>query len=161
MLVKKSSVKTTREYFKWEIPEHYNIGVDVCDRLAALVPDQVAILHDDGLQVEEVTYDQLKCRSNALANLLQDIGVGAGDRIGILLPQNPWTAVAHIAAWKMGAISIPLFMLFGREALEYRLLDSSAKVVVTGVEGAAKIEQIRDQPRTATTRAGARTIALR
>ena len=76
---------------------------------------------------------------------LVGMGVGREDRIGILLPQHPWTAVAHIAAWKMGAISIPLFMLFGPEALAYRLRDSAARVIITNAEGAEKLSKFRDQ----------------
>jgi len=149
MLIKKESLKVIRDEFVWDIPERYNMGVDVCDRWALARPEQVAIIHDtggkSGHSVEEVTYQGLKSRSNRLANLLAALGVNQKDRIGILLPQHPWTAIAHIAAWKMGAISIPLFTLFGEEALEYRLSDSSARVVITNDEGVRKISSIRDR----------------
>ena len=62
-----------------------------------------------------------------------------GDRIAVLLPQGVETALAHIAALKMGCISLPLFTLFGPDALLHRLKDSGAKVVITNAEGAAKI----------------------
>jgi acetyl-CoA synthetase len=149
MLNKKESLEAVRSEFVWNIPERYNMGVDVCDRWSLTCPDQVAIIHDDGSgskeSVEEITYQDLKSRSNQLANLLTSLGVSQGDRVGILLPQHPWTAVSHISAWKMGAISIPLFTLFGEEALEYRLTDSSARVIVTNAEGARKITAIRDR----------------
>src|SRR3546814_12057322 len=77
--------------------------------------------------------------SNRLANLFLALGAKPGDRIGILLPQAPETAWAHIAAYKIGCIAIPLFTLFGAEALCYRLADSAALVVVTNAEGAAKL----------------------
>jgi acetyl-CoA synthetase len=147
MLNKRESLKAVRNEFAWNIPERYNMGVDVCDRWAITCPDQVAIIHDDGSEfegfVEEITYQDLKNRSNRLANLLTTLGVNQGDRVGILLPQHPWTAVSHIAAWKMGAISIPLCILFGEESLEFRLTDSSARVVITNEEGARKMSAIR------------------
>src|SRR3546814_11072073 len=83
--------------------------------------------------------------SNRLANLFLALGAKPGDRIGILLPQAPETAYAHIAAYKIGCIAIPLFTLFGAEALRYRLGDSGALVVVTNAEGAAKLAEIRSQ----------------
>src|SRR5690606_16405384 len=83
--------------------------------------------------------------SNRLGNLLLAHGLAPGDRVGILLPQAPETAFAHIAAYKTGCIAIPLFSLFGAEALRYRLGDSGARVVITNAEGAAKLAGIREQ----------------
>ncbi len=143
MLPRGETLEEVRGRFDWKIPEFFNIGVSVCDRWATEDADRVAIIHDNGEAVEHVSYGQLQAQSNQLMALLADLGVRAGDRVGILLPQNPWTAVAHIAAWKMGAISIPLFTLFGQEALQYRLSDSSTKVVVTDIDGVAKIREIR------------------
>ena len=59
------------------------------------------------------------------------LGLQPGDRVGILLPQCPETAIGHIATYKVGGIAIPLFTLFGSDALTYRLADSQAKVVIT------------------------------
>merc|ERR1712025_1043905 len=81
--------------------------------------------------------------SNRIANRLAADGVTRGDRVAILLPQAKETAAAHIAAHKLGAISIPLFMLFGDEALAFRLDDSGAKAVVTNKTGARKLAAIR------------------
>ena len=83
-------------------------------------------------------------RANRLANALAAQGLGRGDRIGILLPQSPEAAIAHVATYKMGAIAVPLFTLFGADALEYRLADSGARALVTDRENLAKIETIRD-----------------
>ncbi len=130
--------------FRWEIPEHYNIGVDVCDRWAARDPERLAIAYvaPDG-SLEEVTFGALRQRSNRLANLLAASGIARGDRVGVLLPQMPETALAHIAAHKLGAISLPLFMLFGAEALAFRLRDAGAKAVITNREGARKLSALR------------------
>lgn len=132
--------------FRWNIPEHYNIGVDVCDKWALREPDRLALIHiarDGG--VRRYSFGQMRALSNRMANLLHAHGAAQGDRIGILLPQAPETAFSHVAAYKNGCIAIPLFALFGAEALEYRLHDSGAKIVVTNAEGAAKLAGIRDR----------------
>lgn len=129
----------TRAAFRWEIPERYNIGVDVCDKWAAADPDRIALIEveeDDYGAVRETTFAELRAASNRFANVLASIGVGgngkdAGDRVAILLPQRRETAIAHIAAFKAGCVSLPLFTLFGPEALLHRLRDSGARVLVT------------------------------
>jgi acetyl-CoA synthetase len=130
--------------FRWQIPERYNIGVDVCDRWAAHAPDQAAILEVDGRgDVAPITYSELRNRSNRLANVLADCGVRRGDRVAVLLPQMHQTAVAHIAIYKSGAIAVPLAALFGVDALEYRLRDAGVKALVTNDVGATKVASIR------------------
>ena len=133
-----------RARFAWHVPEFYNIGVDVCDRRAALEPDRVAIVDvgDDGAG-RDVTFAALRAMSNRLANLLVAAGIGQGDRVGVLLPQMTETAAAHVAVFKLGGISIPLFTLFGEEALQHRLGDSGARAVVTNRDGATKLAGIR------------------
>ena len=116
--------------FRWQVPERYNIGVDVCDRWAAREPERVALTFvgvDN--QARDYSYRDLRDWSNRLANLLRQLGVARGDRVAMLLPQAPETAVGHIAAYKLGAVAVPLFALFGPEALQYRLANSGAKAV--------------------------------
>ena len=125
--------------FRWEIPEHYNIGVDICDKWAEQ-PDRLALIFEnDNGQVEKHRFQDLKRLSNRLANGLKASGIGQGDRFAILLPQCPETAISHIAAYKIGAIAIPLFTLFGTDALSYRLADSAAKGIVTDSANLPKI----------------------
>jgi acetyl-CoA synthetase len=144
MLPSASSYAELCGRFRWEIPEFYNIGVDVCDRWAAAEPDRLALtdVRDDGDR--HFTYGDLRALSNQTANLLRAEGVARGDRVGILLPQTPETAYSHIAAYKLGAIAIPLFTLFGAEALQHRLADSGAVAIITDTRGAARIAGLRD-----------------
>ncbi|MGD9220612.1 MAG: AMP-binding protein, partial [Desulfobacterales bacterium] len=129
--------------FRWKIPEHYNIGVDICDKWAAQ-PDRLALVYEnESGQVERYSFADLKRLSNRLANGLKASGIEQGDRFGILLPQCPETAISHIAAYKIGAIAIPLFTLFGTDALEYRLSNSAAKGIVTDSANLPKIMEIR------------------
>jgi len=130
--------------FRWEIPEYYNIGMDICDKWADQ-PDRLALIYEDESgRVKKYTFADLKRLSNRLANGLNASGIGPGDRFGILLPQCPETAISHIAAYKLGAIAIPLFTLFGTDALEYRLSNSEAKGIVTDRENLPKIMEIRE-----------------
>jgi len=130
--------------FRWRIPQRYNIGVDVCDRWAARDPARVAILDvaPDG-RIAPVTYGALREASNRLANVLAANGVAAGDRVAILLSQGPAVATAHVAAYKLGAVAVPLATLFGVEALGYRLGDAGARALVTDATSLAKLARIR------------------
>ena len=145
MLQKKSTYNEVYEGFHWNIPEFYNIGIDVCDKWADERYRLALIYEDEGGRTEKFTFWDIKNLSNRLANALRANGVASGDRIGILLPQCPETAIAHIAVYKLGAIAIPLFTLFGPDALEYRLMNSGAKAVVTDGTNIEKLLQIRDR----------------
>ncbi len=144
MLTRADSYAALHRDFRWQVPDRYNIGVDVCDRWAAVEPGRLALsfIGPDGA-ARDYSYGELRAWSNRLANLLRDLGIGRGDRVAVLLPQAPETAVAHIAIYKLGAIAVPLFALFGPEALQYRLANSGAKLVVTNGDGAAKLAEIR------------------
>ena len=134
-----------RASFSWAIPDFYNIGVDVADKWAARDPGRVAILEVKPQGVVETTFQQLASQSNRLANLLRAHGVKAGDRVGVLASQRVETAIAHIAIYKSGCIAVPLFCLFGLDALRHRLVDSGACFLLTDADGMAKIAMIRDQ----------------
>ena len=124
--------------FVWDIPKRYNIGVDVCDKWAAIDPDRTAIIDlTEGVRID-VSFGVLQYLSDHLAQHLQAKGIGAGDRVGVLRTQSVWTAAAHIAIWKLGAISVPLFTLFRAEALLSRLNDGGAKAVCVD-EGSLQI----------------------
>ena len=131
--------------FKWQIPEFYNIGVDICDKWAEQGKRLALIYVKESGRVLRYTFRDLKNLSNKLANGLRAADIGVGDRLGILLPQCPETALSHIAAYKIGAVAIPLFTLFGTDALEYRLSNSEARAVVTDVANLPKILEIRSR----------------
>jgi acetyl-CoA synthetase len=129
--------------FVWAIPERFNIASACCDVWAAREPDRPAIIDaTDGGHIV-TTFGQLRNRADRLANALRQRGVTRGDRVAILLPQSADVAVSHLAAYKLGAIALPLAALFGVDALEYRLTDSGSRVVITDAAGAQKIASIR------------------
>src|SRR5262247_2221648 len=125
--------------FRWTVPSAYNIAVDVCDRHAGDRARVAMVYEDDAGSVTEHTFAEFRARSNQLARVLAGVGVARGDRVGIVLPQRPETAVAHLAAYKLGAVALPLSTLFGPEALEYRLRDAGAKIVVTDSENLERV----------------------
>ncbi|PKR52002.1 acyl-CoA synthetase [Thalassospira marina] len=130
--------------FSWKVPEFYNIGVDACDKWAD-DPARLALIHRraDGTR-RDYSFAQMRRLSNRFANVLARHGITRGDRVAILLPQCPETAISHIATYKLGAIAVPLFTLFGVDALEYRLGNCAARALVTDLAGARKIAEIRD-----------------
>ena len=133
--------------FRWAIPSVYNIAVDVCDRHTGDRSRVAMVYEDDTGSVSEHTFGEFRARSNQLARVLAGLGILRGDRVGIVLPQRPETAVAHLAAYKLGAVALPLSTLFGPEALEYRLRDAGAKIVVTDGENLERVLAVaRDLP---------------
>jgi acetyl-CoA synthetase len=131
--------------FDWQVPAFYNIGIDTCDKWAD-GSGRLALIHEtENGDVQRFSFDDLKVLSDQLGNAWRAQGVGPGERVAIFLAQSPETALAHLAAYKLGAIAVPLFALFGEEALAYRLADSGASVLVTDNEGYAKIRPILDK----------------
>ncbi len=130
--------------FEWKIPDYFNMGVDICDKWANQRYRLALVYENEKGQVEKYTFWDLKRLSNALANGLSANGVKTGDRVGILLPQSPEAGISHIAVYKMGAVVMPLFTLFGPEALTYRLNNSEAAAVITDGPNLSKILEIRE-----------------
>ncbi len=143
MLPSGTTYEEIRAAFRWQVPARFNIGVACCDAWAD-GSGRTALIHrhTDG-RVETITFDALRAATNRLANALIAHGIAPGDRIGVLLPQVPEAAVAHLAAYKLGAIAVPLFQLFQEEALEFRLRDCGAAALVTDAVGLAKLAGIR------------------
>ncbi len=132
--------------FRWQVPARLNIGVDVCDRWAAADPGRLAILHvrPDG-DFHYISFAELRETSNRLANTLRAHGIARGDRVAIFMPQAPEVAAAHVAIYKLGAVALPIAILFGPDALSYRLQNSGAKAVLTNAEGLAKLNDVRGE----------------
>jgi acetyl-CoA synthetase len=117
--------------FRWNIPARYNIAADVCDRHAADA-SKIALIGEgvDG-KTWRMTFREIQRKANQLANLLVSIGLQKADRVMLLLGQNPWTAIAHVACWKAGFVSVPVSTLFAADSVAYRLNHVGARVVIT------------------------------
>ena len=129
--------------FKWFIPEHYNIASDTIEKFANT--ERIALKHvlDDGNH-EEFSFKYLNQKSNQLANVLDSVSLKDDDRVGIILGQCPETILSHMACFKSGKISIPLFSLFGDDALLFRLKDSGATTVICDNLSLEKILRINE-----------------
>ena len=144
-MLKGQTYEEVCQNFRWNLPETYNIGVDVCDKWANGSKRLALIYVGPDDKEQRFSFQDLKALSNKLANALRANGTEEGDRVGILLPQCPETLISHIAVYKLGCIALPLLTLFGPMAIEYRLEDSAAKVVITNSENLSKIMEIRDR----------------
>ena len=146
MLPKVYSASALVSDFRWQVPDRYNIGVDVCDRWAAVDARRTAIVHarPDGTS-ENISFGALRETSNRLANALAAHGIKRGDRVAILLPQAPEVVASHVAVYKLGAVGLPIAVVFGPDALAYRLQNSGAAALITNAVGAAKVAEIRGE----------------
>jgi acetyl-CoA synthetase len=117
--------------FFWQVPEHFNIAEVCCARWSRQTPRAVAIraVLDNGQQAT-LSYRALQRQANRLSHALRRLGVQRGDRVAIVMPQRFETAIAHMAVYQLGAVAMPLAMLFGPDALAYRLQDSGAALAL-------------------------------
>jgi len=133
--------------FGWQVPERFNMAQVCCGRWAAR-PDassRIAVLADGTGQVPVAwSFAQLQEAGNRLSHALAVLGVQRGDRVAIVLPQRFETAVAYMAVLQMGAVAMPLSMLFGPQALEFRLHDSEAVVAICDALAIEALESVRE-----------------
>jgi acetyl-CoA synthetase len=129
--------------FRWHIPRHFNVAQVCAQRWATDAHgNRPAIIEAGaGARALPFTYRELHEQSCQLANALDALGIEAGDRVAIVLPQCAETAVAHLATMRLGAISMPLSVLFGPEALTFRLRDAQARIAIVDK---AHLESVRE-----------------
>ena len=134
--------------FRWAIPQRFNMA-EVCSRRWARDPvsaGQTAVIACGTDQTDQRhSYAELQDQANRLSNVLKKMGVRRGDRVAIVMPQRFETAVAYMAVLQMGAVGMPLSQLFGPEALEFRLVDSEAKVALCDESTLAAVQAVRRQ----------------
>jgi acetyl-CoA synthetase len=145
MLPVRDSYEALRRDFRWRIPARFNIASACLDRAGADGGAPAILNATPGGGTQSWTFAMLARQSARLANALAAHGIGAGDRVAILLPQMPETAVTHLAVWRLGAVTVPLSVLFGVDALAYRLGDSGAAALVTSRAGAQKVAGLRER----------------
>lgn len=133
--------------FAWDIPSEFNIADAVCGQWARRddAKRRVALFYEgeDGEQ-ETYTFWQVQRRVNRVSNMLHDIGVAQGTRVGIVLPQRPETLFANLGILQMGAVSVPLSVLYGTEGLRYRLDHSETEVAIVDEERAETLDDLRN-----------------
>ncbi len=130
---------------RWRVPERYNIAQACCGQWAA-DPKRVALHWEDEAGASaRLTFADVQREANRLSNALGGLGVKRGDRVAILLPQRPETAIAYIALFQMGAVAVPLSHLFGPDALEYRMEHAEVSVAIVEPTTIANLWAVKDR----------------
>jgi acetyl-CoA synthetase len=130
---------------RWDVPAQFNIAEACCTRWANDRARFALYWEDESGTTAAYTFWDLQQRANRLSNALVSLGVRPGDKVALILPQRPETVVAHIALYQLGAVAVPLSFLFGPEALEYRLVNSDAKVAFVDPQSLPGLAPIRDR----------------
>ena len=128
--------------FNLKIPPKFNIASATIDKFANTNRIALKNLKYNG-EFENLSFRFIQKKSNQLANALDNLNLNKNDRVGIILGQCPETLISHISCFKSGKISIPLFNLFGIDALKFRLIDSSASAVICDKHGLEKLMKIK------------------
>src|SRR6201996_8463361 len=131
--------------FHWDIPARFNMATACCDRHADGSNRLALIYVDEDGGATRTSFDEMRDFSSSFANVLTADGLVRGDRVAVFLSQSLELPIVHLAAWRAGLVSVPLFTLFGEDALQFRLENSGAKAVVTDEGGWEKLAKIRDR----------------
>jgi acetyl-CoA synthetase len=131
--------------FRWHVPERYNIAQACCGQWAEDRSRLALYWEDESGASAAYSFWDVQVAANRLSNALAALGVERGDRIALLLPQRPETAIAYMAIFQMGAIALPLSHLFGPDALEYRMNHAEASVAIVEPTTLANLFAIKDR----------------
>src|SRR3979411_3212548 len=142
MLIEAKTYDELYRNFGWDIPARFNMATACCDRYADGSGRLALVYVDEDGATSRTSFDEVADMSRRFANVLKADGLERGDRVAVFLSQSLELPVAHLAAFRSGMISIPLFALFGEDALEFRLSNSEAQALAhdeSGWEKHAKI----------------------
>ena len=131
--------------FRWHVPARYNIAQACCGQWAEDRARFALYWEDESGATSAWSFWDIQQAANRLSNALAGLGVQRGDRVALLLPQRPETAVAYMAIFQMGAIALPLSHLFGPEALEYRMNHAEASVAIVEPTTLASLWAIKEK----------------
>jgi acetyl-CoA synthetase len=145
MLTETTNYDQLYRNFRWDIPARFNMATACCDRHADGTSRTALIYVDEDGGAQRTSFDELRAMSCRFANVLTADGLARGERVAVFLSQSLELPIAHLAAFRAGLVSVPLFTLFGEDALEFRLANSGAKAVVTDESGWEKLAKIRDR----------------
>ena len=109
-------------------------------------PQRAALLYKGAT----LTYGELDRLSDACGSAFRTLGVERGDRVALLLPNCPQFVIAQFAAWKIGALIVPLNPLYTEQELEHPLSDNGVETIVTLTRFYGRVKRV--QPRTPLTR---------
>lgn len=135
--VKNSSFDSGHVNIRWYEDGQLNVAANCLDRHLLERGHQTALIWegDDASESKNVSYRELHQAVCRFANVLKDHGIGKGDVVALYMPMVPEAAVAMLACARIGAVHSVIFAGFSPEAIAGRIVDSSAKLVVTADEG--------------------------
>src|SRR6202022_5093653 len=145
MLTEAATYDELYRNFRWDIPARFNIATACCDRYADGSGRLALIYVDEDGAATRTSFDEVAEMSRRFANVLKADGLKRGDRVAVFLSQSLELPVPQLAAFRSGMISIPLFALFGEDALEFRLSNSQARAIITDEAGWEKLTKVRDR----------------
>ncbi|MEM7556719.1 MAG: acetate--CoA ligase [Cyanobacteria bacterium P01_A01_bin.84] len=127
-------------FVKWFVNGKINISYNCLDRHLTTNRKNKAALIWEGEPGDSrtLTYAQLHREVCQFANVLKELGVAKGDKVGIYMPMIPEAAIAMLACARIGAPHSVVFGGFSAEALRDRLVDAEAKLVITADGGFRK-----------------------
>jgi len=128
--------------FRWNVPPRYNIAQACCGQWARDRTRFALYWEDESGATAAYSFWDIQQQANRLSNALAALGVQRGDRVALLLPQRPESAIAYMAIFQMGAVALPLSHLFGPDALEYRMEHAGASVAIVEPTTLANLWQI-------------------
>jgi len=136
--------EAARDGFEWDVPEGYNAARDFVRKHEDLDRPALYQAYPNGRR-ETYTFADLDRLSNQFAHALEDLGVSRGDRVAVVVPQKPANPIAHLACWKLGAVSVPLSVLFGPDGLGYRIDDCDTTVAVVDEQVRDTVDEVRPE----------------
>lgn len=129
--------------FRWPAPQRFNIGRAVCERHA---PDTLAMIvenADGSVRNWTLASSWPPVRASPMRWSRAASTEVTGSPCSSARGRN-WT-LCHLAGYRMGAVVLPLFTLFGEEAIEYRLANAEASAVITDMSQLPKLLAVRDR----------------
>jgi len=131
--------------YRWSVPQRYNIAQACCGQWAAERSRFALYWEDESGATAAYSFWDIQIAANRLSNALAALGVQRGDRVALMLPQRPETAIAYMAIFQLGAIALPLSHLFGPDAIEYRMNHAEASVALVEPTTIANLWAVKDR----------------
>src|SRR5438270_695717 len=131
--------------YRWSVPQRYNIAQACCGQWAAERSRFALYWEDESGATAAYSFWDIQIAANRLSNALAALGVQRGDRVALMLPQRPETAIAYLAIFQLGAIALPLSHLFGPDAIEYRMNHAEASVALVEPTTIANLWAVKER----------------
>jgi acetyl-CoA synthetase len=130
----------SRRDFRWAVPARFNLAHSCIERHPPHAP--ALLVDDDDGAPRTYTFGELDALAARLANALIGLGVELGDRVGLMVPQGVEVVSTHMACYKAGFVTMPMSVLFGPDAVSYRLEHAQTRALVIYEEGLERFAEL-------------------